>query len=92
MKIQKQGNTVKLWLSADDTYAWANRPGAIWPCSFLAGKTLFAEFDDGDLVDYAVDGKTGFPSDQPLADEFNAITSDFIEANDESLQAATETA
>lgn len=75
MKKKKQGNTVKLWLSANDTYAWANRPGAAWPCSFLAGKRLFAEFDDGDLVDYAVDGKCG----EVPVDEFNAITSDFLE-------------
>lgn len=89
MRVERQGNTVKLWLSANDTYDWAKR----WPCSFLSGKRLFAEFDDGDLVDYAVDGKCGFPGDQPLVDEFNAITSDFIaEANDESLQATTETA
>ena len=77
MKIEKQDDTVKLWLSAEDTYQWANKPGGKWPCSFIAGKRLFAEFDNGDLVDYAVNGKTSADIDLP-ADEFNAITSDFI--------------
>lgn len=76
MKTEKRGNVIKLWLSAEDTYAWAHRPGDIWPCSSLAGKTLFAEFEDGDLVDYAVDGIHG--EDWVPVDEFNAITSDFI--------------
>ncbi len=78
MKIEKQDNTIKLWLSAQDTYQWANKPGGKWPCSFIAGKRLFAEFNaDGDLVDYAVNGKTS--ADINLTgDEFNAITSDFI--------------
>ena len=84
MKIERQGNTVKLWLSADDTYRWARRPGAAWPCSFLAGKRLFAEFADGDLVDFAVNGKSSSATARALpADEFNAITSDFIKIRTE---------
>lgn len=75
MKIKKNGTTVQLWLSANDTYNWAERPGERWPCSRLSGKRLFAEFDDGDLIDYAVEGKTGV--DIP-GDEFTAITDDFI--------------
>ena len=75
MRIEKQGTTVKLWLSANDTYNWANRPNASWPCSVLAGKRLFAEFDDGDLVDFAVNGKRSL---DVTADEFTAITDDFI--------------
>ena len=74
MKIEKQGTTVKLWLTAEDTYEWAY---GRWPRSFLAGKTLFAEFRNGDLIDYAVNGKTGGDIDLP-ADEFTAITDDFI--------------
>lgn len=77
MKIEKQGKTIKLWLSAKDTYQWANKPGGAWPCSYLAGKRLFAEFYDGDLVDYTVNSKCDkIPG--VSADEFNAITSDFI--------------
>ena len=67
---------VKLWLSTNDTYNWAHRAGALWPCSFLSGKRLFAEFDcKGDLIDGTTNGKHGCncPSD-----EFNAITTDFL--------------
>lgn len=79
MRIQKQGTTVKLWLSAEDTYQWANKPGGKWPCSYLAGKALFAEFRNGDLVDYAVEGET--ENFDLTGDEFNAITGDFINAD-----------
>ena len=85
MKIINSGNTIKLWLSANDTYDWANRPGASWPCSFLAGKKLFAEFDNGDLVDFAVNGKDGVDVD---CNEFTAITDDFIEASNEGSETA----
>ena len=75
MRIQKTGIIVKIWLSARDTYAWANnRPGASWPCSQLSGHRLFAEFDDGDLVDMTIDGK-----DRDCdVNEFSAITDDAI--------------
>lgn len=75
MRIKRYNNTVKLWLSANDTYDWANKPGASWPCSELAGHRLFAEFDNGDLIDYAVDGKDHV---MVLADEFTAMTDDFL--------------
>ena len=74
MRIQKHDSTVKLWLSAKDTYNWAHKAGALWPCSVLADKRLFAEFSDGDLIDYTVNGKlVNVP-----ADEFNAMTGDFL--------------
>ena len=74
MRIKKTGQTVQLWLSANDTYDWAHKPGAAWPCSVLSGHRLFAEFNDSDLVDMTIDGRS---KDCP-ADEFNAITSDFL--------------
>ena len=74
--ILPDGGT-KLWLSAHDTYQWAHKAGAAWPCSFLADKPLFAEFDsNSDLVDLAVNYGRG-NQDCP-SDEFNAITSDFL--------------
>ena len=76
MKIEKQGDTAKLWLTAEDTYQWARKPGAAWPCSYLSGKTLFAEFYKGDVMDCTIDGEYGYVG-MP-ADEFYAITSDFI--------------
>ena len=74
MRIKKTNSGTQLWLSANDTYNWAHKPGAIWPCSVLSGHRLFAEFSNGDLVDIIIDGRS---KDCP-ADEFNAITSDFL--------------
>ena len=75
MRIKKTNSGTQLWLSANDTYGWAHKTGAVWPCSVLSGHRLFAEFlFDGDLVDMTIDGRS---KDCP-ADEFNAITSDFL--------------
>ena len=36
-----------------ETRAWANRPGAVWPCSYLTDSPITATFDPGgNLVDY----------------------------------------
>ena len=75
MIIQRTDKTVKLWLSAKDTYDWAHKEGSNWPCSQLSGKSLFAEFYDGDLTDHLIDGNSFVQVD---ANEFTAITSDFI--------------
>ena len=74
MRMERTGTTVKLWLSAKDTCFWATRPGNSWPYSELAEKRLFAEFNDGDLIDCTVNGLS---VDIPR-DEFTAITDDFI--------------
>ena len=75
MRIRKSDNGVQLWLSAIDTYDWANKSGASWPCLELSGHRLYAEFDkDGNLTDYTIDGRFKNCS----ACEFNAITSDFM--------------
>ena len=58
MRKQVTESGVKLWASASDTYAWAHKTGASWPCSTLSGRRFFAEFAvNGDLVDLTVDGK-----------------------------------
>ena len=74
MRIKKSKQGIQLWLSANDTYNWAHKSGASWPCSVLSGHRLYAEFINFDLVDMTIDGKR---KDCP-ADEFNAITSDFL--------------
>lgn len=77
MRIKKSDQGIQLWLSANDTYNWANKIGASWPCSDLSGHRLYAEFGKtGDLVDYTytIDGKTEYCPQN----EFDAITSDFI--------------
>ena len=75
MRIQRYDQTVKIWASTNDTYRWANRSGESWPCSQLSGNRLFAEFDKGHLVDYAINGKDGVDID---ATEFNAFTQDIL--------------
>lgn len=75
MRIKKNGTTVQLWLSAKDTYDWAHRAGNAWPGSQLAGKRLYAEFNEGDLVDCTINGKDGLNIPRF---EFEAITDDFI--------------
>jgi hypothetical protein len=74
----------KLWLSENDTYNWAHRDGASWPCSTLSGKRLFAEFDNhGNLVDMAINGGRG---DQECdGHEFNAITNDAFAAREQGV-------
>ena len=76
MRLEKSGQGyTELWLSANDTYGWAHRQGAIWPCSELSGHRLYAQFSEhGDLIDMTIDGR----SKDCSADEFNAITSDFL--------------
>ena len=45
-----------------------------WPCSEVAGKRLFVEFDKGGLIDLAINGRTG---DCP-AHELTAIVCDHL--------------
>ena len=74
MKIQVFDSGVKLWLSANDTYRWAHRPGKQWPCSELSDKRLFVEYDRGGLVDLTINGRLGDCSTH----ELTAIVSDYL--------------
>ena len=75
-KYHANGELAVLSMSANDTYAWANKPGACWPCSTLAGRRFVAEFDSyGDLIDFAINGGRG--NQDCDAAELNAITDDF---------------
>lgn len=66
-------------LSANDTYAWAHKPGAAWPCSQLSGRRVRAKFDPrGDLVAVVIDGGRG---EQDVdGNELNACILDFVRA------------
>lgn len=75
MRIKDNGNSVTLWASARDTYDWATKPGAAWPCSTLSGHRFVAVFDDGGLVDFSVDGRGGFDAD---GHELSCICADFL--------------
>ena len=74
MRTQITETEVKIWLSANDTDSWANRPHASWPCSQLEGKRVFAAFDSNGLYDLSINGKSGDCD----ANELNAIVCDHL--------------
>jgi hypothetical protein len=77
MRKQITPSGTKLWLSSKDTYDWANKAGASWPCSQLSDRRVFVEFDrSGDLVDFVIDGGKG--EQDCDSHELNAITSDAL--------------
>lgn len=45
-----------MWLSAQDTYDWAHKAGAEWPCSVLSDRRLVVRVDSNGLYDLRVDG------------------------------------
>jgi len=57
MRISKRDNGYTMWLSARDTYAWANKPGAVWPCSKLAGHRCVIDVDRHGLCGLTFDGQ-----------------------------------
>lgn len=76
MKTLIHDNTVTLWLSANDTYNWARKSGAAWPCSDLSGRRLVACFDRNGLCDFSIDGGRG--SQEVSSDELSAICADHL--------------
>ena len=66
---------VMIKASARDTWNWAHRPGASWPCSSLSGHKIMVELEkNGDLIDF-----TG-PEDCD-AHELRAFTDDALESH-----------
>jgi len=78
MRIKREGQTTKLWLSKHDTLRWATRPHDQWPNSTIAGRRLYAEFNGKDLVDYRLDGRQPFKFVGQFVTEFNAIVADHL--------------
>jgi hypothetical protein len=68
-----------LWLSANDTYNWAHKPGAAWPCSALSGKRFVACVDSNGLCDFIVNGRSDF--DEVSGDELSACIADHLPAD-----------
>lgn len=64
-----------LWLSARDTWAWAHRPGAAWPCSTLEDKRLAVSVDGNGLWDLTVNGRSDA---DPDSNELAAIVADHL--------------
>jgi len=76
MRVQINDTSVNVWLSANNTYDWAHKPGASWPCSQLSGRRVFAGFDSNGLCDLAIDGGRGEQNCD--ASEFNACLADHL--------------
>ena len=68
-RVTVYDDSVTVQLSAADTFRWANRPGASWPCSTLSLHAVWAQFDRGGLIDVRA------PKDMDGA-EFDAIMQD----------------
>jgi hypothetical protein len=65
----------RLHLSAKDTYAWARKPGAAWPCSTLSDHNVAVEVDSNGLCDIPM-----CPSGDVDSHELEAIISDYLPA------------
>lgn len=74
MRKQISPSHVSLWLSARETQAWATKPGATWPCSTIAGRSLYVEFDRNGLCDL-----TTRPEREDIdANELSALCADSL--------------
>lgn len=58
MKIKKTKNTTQIWISSNETFRWARRPNAQWPCSTLADRRVFVELaSNNDIINIKINGK-----------------------------------
>ncbi len=73
MRLKDHGSGFTLWVSAGETYDWARKPGAAWPCSTLEGKRIRADFDTNGLLELTIDGRTAGDVD---GTELSAIIAD----------------
>ncbi len=73
IKIDKSG--FALWLSATDTYNWAHKPGALWPCSTINGRRVALFVDMMGLVEFTVNGRDNVDID---GTELSAMMADFV--------------
>lgn len=76
MKLVVKDNSFRLWLTADETYNWANKPNGVWPCSTISEHDLYVEYDEHGLLDYYFDNQNrGYQFDD---NEFSAIITDHV--------------
>ena len=68
-----------LWLSANDTYNWAHKPSASWPCSQTSSNRLVIVCDDNGLCDISMNGKD--TPDDLSGDEVSALVADHLPAD-----------
>ena len=76
MRIKTFKNGYVLWLSKNDTYDWAHKPNASWPCSTVSNKYLMINVDSNGLCDLTVNGNSKH-LDSIDANELQAIVSDY---------------
>ena len=55
MRLVHDHNGFDVSISRRETADWARHPLG-WPCSKLAGKSVFAAFDKNGLVNYRING------------------------------------
>jgi hypothetical protein len=67
-----------LWVSTGETLLWANRTGANWPYSTLAGNRLVVSVDLNGLCNFTINGKFIAENSDIDGNELIAIISDFI--------------
>jgi hypothetical protein len=79
MRVKIHDSSIGLWASSSDTYDWAHKIGAEWPCSTLSGKRFFAAFDSNGLCDLSVNGQASDKFDID-SNELSAICSDLLSA------------
>lgn len=72
MRTKITSNAVTVWLSANDTYDWANT----WPCSTLSDKRLCASFDENGLYNMTINGGRG--NQDCDSHEFSAMIADYL--------------
>jgi len=77
MRTKEQTKGYQLWLSANDTYNWAHKAGASWPCSTLSNHRVWILVDENGLLDITLDGKDTHNKDID-GTELDAIVSDFL--------------
>ena len=75
MKVTVVKNTVKIWLSAKDTYEWAEQN---WPYSIAAGKRMFVEFNQ-DTGHFRFTVNDGIEIEIPN-DELSSLPTDMLES------------
>lgn len=65
----------EMWFSARDTEQWANKIGAAWPGSSLAGRRCYVKVDYNGLLDLTINGRYGQDCSE---NELQAIVHDHL--------------
>jgi hypothetical protein len=74
MRLTQNDDYVMVWVSAKETYEWAHKSYASWPCSELSSNRFFAAFDRNGLYQFTMNGKDADVS----SDELMACCADFL--------------